>query len=101
MPLQVVAEYGNWRKVKDRDGAGGWVHYSLLSGVRTVIIEQDMLPLTAKPAPDAPEVAYLELGVIARLGECTADWCRLNSGCYEGWAPKSAFWGAKPGELRD
>ena len=36
MPLMIVAEHGHWRKVQDRDGAGGWVHYALLSGARTV-----------------------------------------------------------------
>lgn len=101
MPLEITAEYGHWRRVRDVEGAGGWVHYSLLSGVRTVIIEQDMLPLTIQPAPEAQEIAYLEMGVVARLGECNPDWCRLSSGGYEGWAPKTAFWGVKPDELRE
>ena len=101
MPLEVTAEYGHWRRVRDVEGAGGWVHYSLLSGVRTVIVEQDMLPLMVQPAADAPENAYLEIGVIARLGECTLDWCRLSSGGYEGWAPKATLWGVNPDELRD
>ncbi|MCW8842626.1 MAG: SH3 domain-containing protein [Rhodobacteraceae bacterium] len=101
MPLEVTAEYGHWRRVRDVEGAGGWVHYSLLSGVRTVIVEQDMLPLMLQPTADAQENAYLEIGVIARLGECTRDWCRLSSGGYEGWAPKTALWGVKPDELRD
>lgn len=101
MPLEVTAEYGHWRRVRDIEGAGGWVHYSLLSGVRTVIIAQDMLPLTVKPVPGAPESAYLEAGVIARLGECSPDWCHLSSGGYDGWAPKTALWGVKPDELRD
>jgi SH3-like domain-containing protein len=38
MPLEVIGEYGHWRQVRDRDGATGWVHYALLSGVRTVIV---------------------------------------------------------------
>lgn len=43
MPLQVVAEHGHWRRVLDRDGLGGWIHYSLISGTRTVIVEEDMM----------------------------------------------------------
>ena len=39
----ITAEYGHWRRVQDRDGAGGWMHYTLLSGVRTAIVEADML----------------------------------------------------------
>lgn len=101
MPLEVTAEYGHWRRVRDVEGAGGWVHYSLLSGARTVIVEEDMLPLTVQPTSEAQEKAYLEIGVIARLGECNPDWCRLSSGGYEGWAPKAALWGVKPGELRE
>ncbi|NNF73231.1 MAG: aspartyl-trna synthetase, partial [Rhodobacteraceae bacterium] len=42
MPLEITGEYGHWRRVRDRDGAGGWMHYSLLSGARTVIVAQDM-----------------------------------------------------------
>ena len=101
MPLQITAEHGHWRRVQDLEGAGGWVHYSLLSGVRTVIVEEDMMAIRMKPATDAQEVALLELGVVARLGECGPDWCRLTSGGYKGWAHKSALWGVKPGELRE
>ena len=101
MPLEVTAEHGHWRRVRDRDGAGGWVHYSLLSGVRTVIVEEDMLALYQRPDPDSPVSARLEMGVIARLGECGLNWCRLTAGGYKGWAPKPALWGVKPDELRD
>src|SRR5690606_30146215 len=45
MPLEVIGEYENWREVRDKDGATGWVHYTLLSGVRTVIVEQDLAAL--------------------------------------------------------
>ncbi len=101
MPLRITAEHGHWRRVEDRDGMGGWVHYSLLSGVRTVLIEKDMLALHARPDPSAPVMAALELGVVARLGKCSAEWCELRSGGYKGWAPKARFWGAAPHEIRD
>jgi hypothetical protein len=77
------------------------VHYSLLSGVRTVIVEQDMLPLTQRPDPQSPETALLEMGVVARLGECLKEWCKLTSGGYKGWAPKTALWGVFDNELRE
>ena len=101
MPLRVVGEYGHWRRVVDREGMGGWVHYSLLSGNRTVIIDADLLPIRTQPKEDATEVALLELGVIADLGECSADWCRLRAGGFRGWAQKSALFGVAPDELRD
>ncbi|EAP76074.1 MAG: aspartyl-trna synthetase [Roseovarius sp.] len=101
IPLEITAEHGHWRRVRDRDGAGGWMHYSLLSGARTVLVEQDMLQLRKQPDPKAPIVAQLELGVVARIRECSAQWCRLAVAGYKGWAPKSALWGVKPGEILD
>ena len=101
MPLQVTAEYGNWRKVQDRDGAGGWVHYALLSGVRTVLVEPDLLPVYAKPDENAHITARFESGVVARLGACSIDWCSVSAGGYRGWTLKSNLWGVDPSELRE
>lgn len=101
MPLQITAEHGHWRRVQDRDGAGGWVHYALLSGVRTVLVEKDMLPVHARPDPQSPVNAAFELGVVARLGKCLDDWCRISAGGYRGWAEKQHLWGVLPDELRD
>ncbi len=101
MPLRITAEHGHWRRVEDRDGMGGWVHYSLLSGTRTVLVEQDMLALHTRPDPNAPVAAALELGVVAKLGDCNPEWCELRSGGFKGWAPKARVWGVSPAELRD
>jgi len=101
IPMQIVAEYGNWRRVIDRDGAGGWMHYSLLSGVRTAIVEVDMLELRQRPDPDSPVRAQAELGVIAFVEECADDWCRLDVGGHSGWVPITTLWGVDPGEEFD
>ncbi|AUQ48810.1 putative protein in bacteria [Phaeobacter inhibens] len=101
MPLEITAEYGHWRRVRDRDGAGGWVHYALLSGARTVLIEEDMLTVHARPDSGAPITAAFELGVVARLGKCEVSWCSISAGGYRGWAPKEKLWGVAPDELRD
>jgi len=68
-------------------------------GVRTVLVEPDMLDITARPDPDARVVARLETGVIARLSECGPSWCALSAGGHDGWAPKAALWGVGPGEI--
>ncbi|MGV6811761.1 MAG: SH3 domain-containing protein [Brevirhabdus sp.] len=101
MPMQIIGEYGHWRQVRDRDGATGWVHYSLLSGVRTVIIEQDLLALHTKPDVTTAVNAYAEIGVIARLGDCGQDWCQVSAHGQKGWVPKTALWGVEPGEIRN
>lgn len=101
MPLQVIAEYGHWRRVIDRDGQGGWVHYTMLSGARTVLIEETGTVLRSRPDETSLENAVLEPGVIARLGECRPAWCRLTAGGYRGWVPKTQLWGVTDAEIRD
>ena len=92
MPLVVVAEYEHWRRVVDRDGQGGWVYYTMLTGTRSVLVE-DEVALQTRPDAQAPERARLEAGVVARLDRCDAGWCELSAGGYKGWAPQEALWG--------
>ena len=101
MPMMIVAEHGHWRRVIDRDGAGGWMHYTLLSGDRSAIVEQDMLPLYARPDTTSTIRAHAELGVTGRIDECVPDWCMLEVGGYTGWVDANALWGVEPGETFD
>lgn len=98
MPLRVTAEFENWRRVEDFEGAGGWVHYSLLSGVRTALVTLDMAELRDAPSDSAGVVAQAEMGVIGRIAECLPDWCRVVLDGQRGWLPKSAIWGVKADE---
>src|SRR3569832_793597 len=38
MPVEVTAEFENWRRIRDWEGAEGWVYHSLLSGKRTAVV---------------------------------------------------------------
>lgn len=93
MPLKIVGEYGHWRRVVDRQGAGGWMHYALLSGARTVIVEDDLSPILAKPSRDATVRARAEAGAIVRLDSCTDNWCRVRAGRERGWIEATSLWG--------
>ena len=101
MPVEVVAEYGHWRRIRDHDGMGGWVHYALISGHRTVLVEQNMLELRFRPGASSRVTAKLEAGVIANLERCEPDWCQISVAGYSGWAPKSAIWGVGEDEIRE
>ena len=78
VPLEIYAEYENWRRVRDYEGAGGWIHYSLLSGVRTVLITQDLTNVFRKPDENALVTARFEKNVVADLGACTKDRCEVE-----------------------
>lgn len=101
MPLRITAEHEHWRRVEDAEGAGGWVHYALLSGTRAVLVAEDLADLHASPDDRSAVVARAEAGVIARLLECRPDWCRVSRDGNRGWMHKSALWGVDPGEVTD
>ena len=101
MPLEVVAEYGNWRRVRDIEGQGGWIHHIFLDGRRSAVVTSDMAPLRARPDAGAAERARLEAGVILTLTRCAAGWCEAEGGDARGWVEADALWGVRPGESFD
>lgn len=98
-PLRVTAEHENWRRVEDAEGMGGWVHYALLSGVRTALVTAPMADFRMQPDERATVLFQAERGVTGRLLECQPDWCRVNVQGEKGWVQKTALWGVDPGEV--
>lgn len=102
LPLEVTAEYGNWRRVRDVDGAGGWVHHTLLSGVRTaLVLGTQAVALREDPDEGAVIRALLEPGVVARLEACANAWCEVSTEGIEGWVARATIWGVGPDENFD
>lgn len=95
LPVQVVAETRDWRRVCDAQGGLAWVHKRTVDGTRGVLnLNAGPEPLLAKPQPGAAAQAYLAPGALAKLDRCKAGWCRVEAGGTKGWAPAAALWGA-------
>jgi SH3-like domain-containing protein len=98
LPVEVVAEFDVWRKIRDWQGTLGWVHQSMLDGRRTVLIAGAERILHREPVAGSPAVARLATGVIGRLLECDGAWCQLAIEAYRGWLRRDEFWGVYPDE---
>ncbi|WP_439635993.1 SH3 domain-containing protein [Oceanicaulis sp.] len=92
LPMEVVAETPDWRRVRDPQGEEVWMHRRTLTGRRSVWT-QDATQLLARPDSDAALIADVEAGAVLWLERCRAGWCRLEADDYRGWAPAEAFWG--------
>ena len=101
MPLEIYGEYENWRRVRDFEGLGGWVHYTLLSGIRYVLVKKELLEMRLLPSIDAQVIAKVPQYNIATLDKCNKDWCRIIDDGYKGWVPKNGIWGVYENELKD
>lgn len=105
LPVEITAEYGNWRRIRDWEGAEGWVYHSLLSGRRTAMVvpedKDELVPIHDAPRTESRVTARLEAGVQAALRQCTGSWCYLSGRRFEGWIEQFRIWGAYPNETLD
>lgn len=93
MPMQVIAEYDTWRKVRDWEGTEGWVHRAMLSGRRGAIITVEETTLREDADPASPAVARLKNGVVGLIDQCGRVWCRFETHGVDGWVSRDAVWG--------
>ena len=98
LPVEIIDEFGNWRRIRDWEGDLGWVHSSMLSGRRTFRVTGQPRILRREPGENAPAVAKLMPGVVGQLESCNGSWCRLSADGYEGWLQREEFYGVYPRE---
>ena len=98
MPVEIVAEYENFRKIRDWQGASGWVYQSLLTGKRSFIIPPRPPISTRRPAASAEVVAKLEPEVMGEIRSCQGDWCRVKVSGVSGWLERTEIWGVYKSE---
>lgn len=95
LPVEIIEEFGNWRKIRDWENSTGWIHYSLLTGKRTVIVTQAQSILKISPSEKAGDRAHLEKGVMGVLLTTEGEWCQIKvQDGLKGWLKRSALWGA-------
>lgn len=92
-PLEVIAEYGPWRKVRDVEGTTGWMHGRLLVSRRSGLVTERERLLRASPEPDGRPLLRMEPGVIGEIDRCRGAWCRMDVRGRMGWIPREHIWG--------
>lgn len=98
LPMKVVAETADWRRVRDPGGEETWMHRRTLSGRRAVEV-REAARLHARPDAESPVAASAEPGVFLWLERCRAGWCRLEDDGVRGWARAETLWGLYDFEL--
>jgi SH3-like domain-containing protein len=94
LPVQVVDETSEWRKICDPDGGVVWVSSAMVDGRRTVMAAgQAPLSLRKSPQETAEAAAYLRPRAIASLGRCQAGWCQVSAAGASGWVKQAEVWG--------
>ena len=99
LPVEVIAQFENWRRIREWDGTTGWVQQHLVTGKRHVVVEKGgHRPIHQQPDASSALVARAEPGVVARLVECRRAWCNIETATVSGWMRRADLWGVYPDE---
>jgi SH3-like domain-containing protein len=108
-PVKIIAEFDNWRKIRDIDGSEGWIHTSMLSGNRYVLLVRNKIffrnelarhiaksqsILFSSDTEKSVPVAKIELGTVLKLKKCKEKWCKVAAEGISGWVRKENLFGA-------
>jgi SH3-like domain-containing protein len=105
LPVEITAESENWRRIRDWEGAEGWVYHSMLSGRRAALVtaksKDELVPLYEKADAQAGVVAKLQPGVLGSVKQCSGAWCHFLGAGFDGWIVQDRLWGVYPNEKLD
>ena len=99
-PVEVIAAYDSWRRVRDADGTIGWISQTMLSDARhALVIGRGRATLRKSPDGNTAALAFAEPGVVARLKACKPQFCEVVADGLTGWIDRTRIWGADTGEV--
>ena len=97
-PVEVIAQYDTWRKIRDWEGGEGWVHRAMLEYKRSLILTGVQKTMRRRPSDSAPAIARLSTKMIVLVKRCDLDWCYVSAHDHEGWISRKGLWGLYPKE---
>ena len=103
-PVEIIAEFEFWRKIKDWQGSESWVHKSMLSGKRSVkVITPGENNVYAKDDFKAKIIAKVEDEVVGEIEKCPVNnsFCKIKFASITGWVPRQNLYGIYPEEIID
>ncbi len=98
LPVEITAEFDNWRRIRGSDGTEGWILQQMLSGNRTVYVHGESVAVHEEPDSRSIVLASLAPGVSGEVEECSGAWCLVSAGGYDGYVAQEKLWGVYPGE---
>lgn len=99
LPVEIINEHDNWRQIRDHENTVGWVHMSMLSSRRGLLVVGEMRILRRDADEASQALAYLEPGVVGQLDHCERSWCRVDVAGLSGWLSRDAIFGLYAGEI--
>ncbi len=98
LPIEIIDEFDNWRKVRDHQNNTGWIKKGLLKGDRYVLtgIKNNVKVFNR---PLGKEIGIIKKNNILKLEKCLKNWCYIKNKNIKGWLLKEDIWGVYKKEI--
>ena len=91
LPVKQIDKKENWRRIIDNKNNSGWIHWSQLKKMNSIIPLEDKI-LFNKPSKFSEPIAKIKKGRVLVLQKCDGTWCKIKSGNFKGWIETNNIW---------
>ena len=92
LPIKQIDKKENWRRIIDFKNNSGWIHWSQLKPINSVISLNEKI-LFKKPSNFSKPLAKIQTGRVLVLQKCIEGWCKIKSDNFKGWIKTDNIWG--------
>ena len=93
LPIKQIDKKENWRRIIDLKNNSGWIHWSQLKKINSIIPLEDKI-LFKKPSNYSKPLALIKKGRVLVLKNCDGVWCKVKSKNFKGWIKNNNIWGS-------
>jgi SH3-like domain-containing protein len=93
LPVLVLDNSDNFRKIRDHENNTGWIHVSQLSKKKAALANEDLVTIFKNSTVFSTPLVVLEKGRLCLISKCKDEWCRVRTVKYLGWVKKQSLWG--------
>ena len=93
LPIKQIDKKENWRRIIDFKNNSGWIHWSQLKKVNSIITLENKI-LFKKPSVFSEPLAKIKKGRVLVLDKCDGIWCKVKSEKFKGWIKTNDIWGS-------
>ena len=92
LPIKQIDKKENWRRIIDLKNNSGWIHWSQLKPINSIIPLEDKI-LFKSPTTFSQPLAKIQKGRVLVIQKCTLKWCKIKSRKFKGWVKVNNIWG--------
>ncbi len=98
MPVEIIAEYEDWRKIRDVTQDEGWIHKAMVKGTRTGLVKADRKKIFEENNDKSKVVAIANKGTLLTVDNCDGFFCEVKTEKVDGFIHQENLYGVKEGE---